>query len=1383
MSNIAPSTAIVPALQPWRAARLLARVVAWLALAFLGLLLVAWLGLHWAILPHIERWRPLIETQASQTLGVPVRIGSIEVRSSGWAPTVELRDVTLLDAQLRPALQLSRVLASISARSMLASAGSLELRLSQLLIQGARLELRRDGAGRLFVAGLDFSGASASRDSDAADWLFRQREVAIRGASLRWSDEQRRAPPLELNAVDLVVRNTLRGHSLRLDATPPAAWGERFSLRGEFTQPLLARSGDWQRWSGQAYADAPRADASQLRQYVDLPFELSQGVGAARAWLELREGTARSVTLDLALRAVALRLGAKLEPLVVEHLQGRLSGQRRDRGGSLSLHQFGFLTGDGIRWPAGDLEFKWTRGADGAIVSGELSASRLDLEAIAHTAERLPLGEALRTLLAQANPRGVMSDVRAGWDGSLDAPAHYLVSGRVAGLSIDAKADAVGNAIGRPGLRNASIELSANEKGGQATLAMKDGALELPGMFEEPVVPLAALDAKLRWRIEPRAGAEAAVQVQLTDARLSNADAQGELQATWKTGAGEGLARGGRFPGVLELDGTLTQGVAARAARYLPLGLPEGARRYVRHAVRGGSVTRASFRVRGDLWDFPFHASAAGEFRVAINADDLTLAYVPGSSATAEQPEAAAVGTAPPASRWPPLTRLSGELVIDRSSLAFRDARAQLLGVELVASRGGIANLADKPTLTLNAQARGPLADMLAFIDTTPIGDWLHGALHETTASGNGSLGLALTLPLDDPRQSAVSGSLQLAGNDVTLRRELPLLAAARGRVDFTRRGLAVVGANARVLGGEAAIEGGTQPDGSLRFHARGIVTAEALRQSSELGSLARLAGALSGQTGYRLSFALVAGLPEIELTSDLVGIDSDLPAPLRKTAAAALPLHWQTTLAPGTADGRLDTLRFELGNIVRAQFQRDLAGDAPRVLRGGIGVFEPAPAPPSGVAAAVNLPRLDLDAWDATANRLLGPGAAEGGAADAIARTGYAPTRIALQAQEMNLAGRRLSRVSAGLSQLDGQWRANFDADQLAGYAEYRPPGTSDVGTQGSRIYARLTRLSLPGNDADGVTNLLDRQPASVPALDVVIDDLELRGKRLGRLEVQALNRLAPERDWELRRLTLTVPEAQFSATGHWAASAEAGASRATAVARRRADFQFNLDIGDSGALLRRLGAADAIRGGKGRLNGQVAWLGSPLALDFPSLNGQFNVAIEQGQFLQVDAGAARLLGVLSLQSLARRLTGDFRDLFQDGFAFDSVTGDVAIARGVASTNNLLMRGAQATVLMEGSANIERETQDLHVVVVPEINAGAASLAVAVINPIVGLGTFLAELFLHDPLIEANTREFRVTGPWADPQVEAVARAPGQAARRVRSPSSAASGASSPTP
>ena len=61
--------------------------------------------------------------------------------------------------------------------------------------------------------------------------------------------------------------------------------------------------------------------------------------------------------------------------------------------------------------------------------------------------------------------------------------------------------------------------------------------------------------------------------------------------------------------------------------------------------------------------------------------------------------------------------------------------------------------------------------------------------------------------------------------------------------------------------------------------------------------------------------------------------------------------------------------------------------------------------------------------------------------------------------------------------------------------------------------------------------------------------------------------------------------------------------------------------------------------------------------------------------------------------------------------------------------------------------------------VVVPEINAGTASLVATAINPAIGLGTFLAQLILRRPLIEAATQEFHITGSWVEPQVVRVKR------------------------
>jgi uncharacterized protein YhdP len=206
---------------------------------------------------------------------------------------------------------------------------------------------------------------------------------------------------------------------------------------------------------------------------------------------------------------------------------------------------------------------------------------------------------------------------------------------------------------------------------------------------------------------------------------------------------------------------------------------------------------------------------------------------------------------------------------------------------------------------------------------------------------------------------------------------------------------------------------------------------------------------------------------------------------------------------------------------------------------------------------------------------------------------------------------------------------------------------------------------------------------------------------------------------------------------------------------------LNFKLDVSDGGALLARFGMNGVVRQASGKFEGQIAWLGSPLKVDYPSLGGAFTVNVASGQFLKADPGIAKLLGVLSLQSLPRRLTLDFRDVFSDGFAFDFLRGDVTLSQGIARTNNLQMKGINAAVLMDGQADVARETQNLKVVVVPEINAGTASLIATVINPAVGLGSFLAQLFLRRPLIESNTQEFRVDGSWADPKVTRVPHTP----------------------
>jgi uncharacterized protein (TIGR02099 family) len=1327
-------------LPPPRASRwrVLWRLSFALVFAAWSLGLLAWLTLHWGILPNARAWLPQIEAQASRALGAPVRIGDLRVRSSGWVPAFELDDVVLLDAEQREVLRLPRVVAAPAASSLLA----LELRLQQLLVDGAELDVRRDASGAIRVAGFELDAGAPTGDGIVLDTLLRQREIVLRGARVRWVDERRVAPPLELRDVDLVVRNGLRTHELRLDATPPADWGERFSLRGRFASPLLARGEDWRRWSGSLYAELPRVDAGRLAGHVALPFEWRAGVGALRAWFDLAPGGETAATVDVAARDVELRLAPGLEPLALRELGGRVAARRDERAWTVEADDFGFVDDAGGRWPAGDWRLTLRqRGTGAPIDGGELSADRVDIALTTAVARRLPLGAAASALLDDLRASGVVEPLALRWEGPLDAPTRYDVQATVRGLVIEPRASDDAGALGRPGLAGAAIVLDADERGGRASLVVERGALVLPGVFERPELRLDHLAATFAWRLERLAeGGPPAVELNVSDATFSNADARGAFDATWRTGDGEGSGRSGRFPGRLELQGRLDAGRADAIARYMPLGLSEATRRYVERAVRGGRIANARFRVAGDLWDFPFTAGSEGVFRITGRAEGVDLAYIP------DEP-----GWVSP---WPAFTRVAGDLEFDRSSMAVRNGVASVYGLELSGVNVTIADMVGEPVLQFAGVAQGPANDLLRYLATSPVGGWLDDLLAPARADGDGRLRLSIRVPLDDAEASTVGGVLTLAGNTLTLGPALPALDDVRGEFEFTERGLAWRGVRARVFGGEATFDGGTEPDGTLRVVASGRARAEALRTQTPWPAVAHAAAVLAGEADYRLQLDWDddAADPHVDVASDLVGVTIGLPPPLYKAAGEALPLRLRITPVPTSPPRWRDTVELTLGTRLQAHVERVGEGDRVEVRSGGLGVGEPAPRPEQGVEARLRVGELDPGAWLAAAWVLAGGGAGARGEAAA-----YLPRQVDLRGGAVQPDARRLTGVTLAAQRAgDGRWRARVDADQMAGELEWRP-GRDDAAPGGVR--ARLARLHLPAAvDAPGETRL-EPSPATVPALDVVVDDFRVAGHELGRLEVGAVNRPiaaapgTPEaHEWQLNRLRLENPAASFTATGLWRPAA------GTIPARMAADFRLELD--DSGALLARLGMPDALRGGRGELAGDVAWQGSPLAPHAPTMNGQLRLALRQGRFLQADSGAARLLSVLSLQALPRRLALDFRDVFEQGFEFDEASGDVTITDGVARTNNLRMRGLQAGVLMEGEADLARETQDLRVIVVPEINAGTASLLYSIINPVIGLGTFAAQLFLRQPLAQAGTREFHVTGTWDDPKVERVERA-----------------------
>ncbi len=1385
---------------------LVTRVLLWLVVAGWLLFGASWGLLHGWIVPGIGEFRPRLEMQASKALGMPVRIGQISAYSTGLIPSLELRDVTLLDQQGRVALHLPRMLAALSPSSLWG--GGFE----QLLIDQPTLDIRRTADGRIYVAGLDLSqtgGENHAESRAVLGWIFSQPELSIKGGTVRWIDEVRNAPPLVLTQVDAVMRNGRRSHSMRLDATPAPEWGERFSLRGILKQPLLStEAGRWADWSGQLYAAFDRVDVSRIKQYVSLDafgIDLRTGSGSLRAWADVHQGQLTGGVADVALRDVNVQLGKTLEALALDSVLGRFGGSRLVDGFTFNTQGLAFNTRDGLNWPGGNLTLIHTRTEGQAEQKNELEADKLDLAALAQIANRLPLDAATHAAITSYAPKGLVETIQARWQTSLKTAMTFSAKGRVTGLELAALPNpavrpntgtAAQHQPGRPGIKGAAIDFDVTQAGGKAAVNMAHGWLDLPGIFEDSVVLLDRLSLDAQWKL-----ANGKIDTQLRNIKFANSDAEGLAQASWQSGepADNSL-------GVLDLQGSLSRGNGAKVHRYLPLILSDEVRHYVRDAVLEGVVSDVKFKLKGPVDQMPFYNPALGEFKISVTVAKGVFAYVPRLRQTKD------------AKPWPALTDVQGELVFNRAALEIRGASAKVTGLsslQLLKVDAGIPDLMHSATLDLNAKIKGSLSDALGFVNTSPVGAMTGQVLAQAVGSGSGDYGIQLSLPLHDIDKTRVQGTLSLPGNDVQFSPATPLLGGLKGLATFSESGFNVTVAQARLLGGDIRFEGGRRapaanhvairaaagavtggPDleaGVATFRAQGTLTAEGLKQARDLGFVSRIAQNASGSAAYTATLGFRRGAVEVVVDSNLQGMALGLPMPLSKTAESSLPVRFENTLLTSSllpGQKLQDQLALTVGPITSVLasvlYVRDVSGSEPRVIRGSISVgLEPdasTPMPESGVAANISLATLDLDAWEKVLSRSVAGAVASTAPSTAVASAtsghsvfsgaslAYLPTQLAIRAKELQVKGRKLNNVVLGGTREELDWRFNIDATELNGYVQFRQPRGGGAGL----VYARLSRLSLGQSSANDVENILDQQPANIPALDIVVDDMELRGKKLGRVEIEAVNRGAQAvvreggvREWRLNKFNIILPEAVFKATGNWTAiNAQATPPRATegqrsGFERRRTVMNFTLDIADSGELLNRFGMNDVIQRGKGKMEGQVAWAGSPLSLDYPSMSGQFNVNIESGQFLKTDPGIAKLLGVLSLQSLPRRLTLDFRDVFSEGFAFDFVRGDVNISQGVAATNNLQMKGVNAAVLMEGSADIARETQDIKVLLVPEINAGTASLIATIINPALGLGSFLAQFFLRRPLMAAATQEFHIDGSWADPKITKMERKP----------------------
>jgi uncharacterized protein (TIGR02099 family) len=752
---------------------------------------------------------------------------------------------------------------------------------------------------------------------------------------------------------------------------------------------------------------------------------------------------------------------------------------------------------------------------------------------------------------------------------------------------------------------------------------------------------------------------------------------------------------------------------ANAVGNYFPLFLKTRAtKKWLTEAIHKGDVRNATVIMRGNMRAFPFHEQS-GVFQTNVDVENGVLEYK---------------------KDWPYLYDVSANVSIDKDHIKITSQQASTLESKVKKVDVEIDSFL-RAALKLKGTVDGPGKDLLQFLGDSGLVSKNNSVLDQISLAGDSRLDVSFTRSLSSKLvlPVEVSGNIHFLGNSLDVKSVGIELNDLAGEVKFAQQGATGEGLTATVYGHPIMLSMNPAGEGASNLAFSGPFDLGVYLKQRYPRFTPFFTGVASVDGELYLPSFFKKNNPDklkLSINSQLAGIQSKLPSPLDKNRDDLLS-------AEINFDQKKGQMSWQIANLLSLQFS--IKPKQPFELNliqlGKSAEFK---SDQQGLAIKGSWEKVDPVLWMAAYKAY----------ADSADQNNISKN----PSIDVMFDALQLPQWPAKNIKVTGDYKDNsylLNLDSTLGKGTIQVPDDKHL-----PVTINMNTLVVNKGESD------KKSPAKIDPHKVrpfLFSSKQLIFNELKFADV-LVNTSSADQGLSFDEIKLAAQDLTVVGSGLWTNTKQ----------KNKSAFDLQLESIDVEDSLVDLGFKSSLRKGEASASVAIEWPGAPHQFDLSKVSGNSSFKIKDGSVHELDPGnAGRLLALLNLGAISRRLSLDFKDVTNKGFAFDSIKGTLKLFEGGRlQTDKISIKASSADIKINGETNLIDQTYDQDITVTPAVT-GTLTAAGAIVGGPVGAaaGLLVDRVGSAVGFNKVTNIEYKMSGTWQQPVIDKVSKKKNKAA------------------